>query len=157
MVNEFRDAMHGDFKSGQRDHGLSASRVATVFGKSPGSSWPYQLMDGDVPMSVQMVHSWQDMTGGLHLMRWLARDRFIVAPVAAANERTNAAHTIREFAEYLEATVSADADGRISREEMERIDGEAMEAIGAILAEVEGLRRRASESRNGRRKTLRAV
>jgi hypothetical protein len=156
-MHDLRDALRSDFERGQREHGLSAAMVANAFGKSPTSSWPYQLMTCEVPMHVPMIRQWQQLTGGDKLTEWVCGKSFICTPIIELKRHKSTANTLREFAEFVEATADAQEDGTITAAELERIDRESREAISAILAEVRGFHERAKQDRTGRVRTLREV
>lgn len=153
-VEEYREAMRADFEKAQAESNLSAARVAVKYGKSPTSSWPYQLMDGDVPFTAFMLDDWIELTGGENLLRALAGADYIVARVQPESQRGNAANTVRKFGEYLTTTAQADADGKITRHEYSNIVAEASLAMGAIVSEVHYYEQRAKRPKHGRSDNL---
>lgn len=153
-VEEFREAMRADFDKAKNESLLSATRVAVKFGKSPNSSWPYQLMDGDVPFSIFMLDHWIELTGGEYLMRALAGSDYVVARVQPESQRGNAANTVRKFGEYLATTAQADADGKITHQECADIVKESSLVMGAIVSEVHYYQQRANRPKTNRAASL---
>lgn len=156
-VTGLKEALRADFEHAKEAHTISAAMIATAFGKSPTSSWPYQLMDAEAPFTLPMVSTWCGLTDGVNLMRWLAGDRFIVAEVPEPHKCSHTANTIREFAEFLDVTAVAIEDGRVTPDEYRRIESEAMEAVSAIIAEIHAIRHSVSVAPTNRKKTLRAA
>lgn len=156
-VTGLKEALRADFEHAQAAHGVSAAMIATAFGKSPTSSWPYQLINAEAPFTLPMVSTWCGLTDGVNLMKWLAGERFIVAEIPEPHKRSHTANTIREFAEFLDASAAAVEDGHVNPDEYKRIEREAMEAVSAIIAELYAIRHRVSLAPKNRKKTLRAA
>lgn len=149
------DALQRDFDTAHADCGLTHKQIANAYDKSPTSSWPYELLRGNVPFTLPMVQMWVSLTGARNFMVWMGEqtDHF-VAPIPHGDARSDTAHVLQEFSEYLQTTARAVADGVVTRDEIADIEREAHEACSAIMAEVEALRRQAMTAR---KTTLRAV
>jgi hypothetical protein len=150
------EALAADFKAAQKERGMSAAKVANAFDKSPTSSWPYQLLEGNVPFTLPMVQMWHSLTGARHFMRWVGDlCDHVVAPKPAAKRSANTARSLHAYADYLTEISKADADGKISDQEAHDIEARGMEVMSAILGDVEYYRERAKAARSGRVTSLR--
>lgn len=150
------EALAADFKASQKDRGLSAAKVANAFDKSPTSSWPYQLLEGNVPFTLAMVQMWHSLTGARYFMNWIGDlCQHVVAPKPCAKRSTHTARSLHAYADYLTEIAKADADGTITEQEAENIEARGMEHMSAILGEIEYYRERAKASRSGRVTNLR--
>lgn len=135
---ELAEALTKDFNEAKQRRGLTAPMVANQFEKSPTSSWPYQLQSGDVPFTLAMVYGWYLLTGARHFMRYMGRiTKHVVFPLADLPQDRSTASVVTEFGQYLEEVGKANADGIIEPDEFQRMEREALEAMGAIHADLE--------------------
>lgn len=127
-------ALRADYKAAQKACGLSARRVSVAFGHSPDSSWPYQVMEGDLSFPVEQLPIWIQITGGEQVLRYLARlGGFELVETDPPDPAEVSIARAGQTANQLIATAfRAVEDGTVDEDELAAVEAAAEEAQAQI-------------------------
>ena len=142
-------ALRGDFDCAKK-RGNGAAVINLAFGHSETSSWAYQVVEGSAAFPISQVETWMRVTGGGHLVRWMAAqaDSVLVMKPKSDVNLGSAHKAVQAFAGFLGRVASAtDPAGpsgrRVSREEAAEVYARSVQAASVILSVGERMRQAA--------------
>ena len=132
----------------RNDSGVSVAAIAARMGTAPSTLYGYT---NNASLPALQVPAVTTATGNTELIRALCEHcggLYVPAPAGRDVEHSELRHSMREFAELVEATCEALEDGRITTAEADRVEREGHEAIAAIYGLLAEVRARADAARN---------
>ena len=148
------EALNLDRQYATKVRGVTVPVLTQAMGHKKTSSWLYDLCNKGLGDWVwEHVEPWIELTGGRHLMQWLARrSNHVAYPIEDLPTRGAISNVVKEFGEFLESDALANPDGINDVDELKELERETLEAMGALWAHVER-RRTEFESYQSRRTT----
>lgn len=149
ISNGLVSALRGDFDAAKK-RGNGAAVINLAFGHSETSSWAYQVVEGSAAFPISQVETWMRVTGGGHLVRWMAAqaDSVLVMKPKADVTLGSAHKAVQAFSGFLGRVAMATDPGgpsgrRVTREEAAEVYARAVQAASVILSVGERMRQTA--------------